>query len=153
MHRTVSVANDSAVPTTDTTPTTDTGLITRVDAMNTNSVHSSMRICMILLCAALLMFSACAAGPNESVKTTNASGEIDGFLDGIWHGFIAPVAFVVSLFTDRVNIYEVHNNGNWYDFGFMLGASITVFGGCGGSAASQRKRKRRCCEDKDESKD
>ena len=62
-------------------------------------------------------------------------------------------AFVVSLFTDRVNIYEVHNNGNWYDFGFMLGASITVFGGCGGSAASQRKRKRRCCEDKDESKD
>jgi hypothetical protein len=26
-----------------------------------------------------------------------------------------------------VNIYEVHNNGNWYNFGFVFGLSI-VFG-------------------------
>jgi hypothetical protein len=34
-----------------------------------------------------------------------------------------------------VNIYEVHNNGNWYDFGFVLGVSV-VFGS--GARASSR---------------
>ena len=40
---------------------------------------------------------------------------------------ILPVTFIVSLFTDTVSIYEVDNNGNWYDFGFMLG--IALFSG------------------------
>ncbi len=33
-----------------------------------------------------------------------------------------------SLFNEHVSIYEVHNDGNWYDFGFVLGAGI-LFGG------------------------
>jgi hypothetical protein len=49
-----------------------------------------------------------------------------GFLLGLWHGFIFPVAWVVSLFTDKVAIYAVPNNGGWYDFGYFLG--IVVFG-------------------------
>jgi len=43
-----------------------------------------------------------------------------GFLKGLLHGFIAPVAFIVGLFTD-VRIYEIPNIGRWYDLGFMLG--------------------------------
>jgi len=50
---------------------------------------------------------------------------------GLWHGVIAPVTFFVSLFTDHVNVYEVHNSGNWYDFGFVLGAGILLGGGAG----------------------
>lgn len=44
-----------------------------------------------------------------------------GFLGGLWHGIIAPITFIISLFDDGVSIYETHNNGRWYEFGFMLG--------------------------------
>ena len=49
-----------------------------------------------------------------------------GFWLGLWHGFIFPIAWVVSLFLDDVAIYAVPNNGGWYDFGYFLG--IVVFG-------------------------
>ena len=49
-----------------------------------------------------------------------------GFLEGLWHGFIFPVAWVLSLFMDNVAIYAVPNDGGWYDFGYFLG--IVVFG-------------------------
>jgi len=52
----------------------------------------------------------------------------------LWHGIIAPITFIISLFTDSVSMYEVHNTGGWYDFGFVLGVGI-LFGG-GGSASS-----------------
>jgi hypothetical protein len=45
---------------------------------------------------------------------------------------------VISLFTDTVSVYEVHNNGGWYDFGFILGVSAFFGGGGGGSARRRR---------------
>ncbi|MEZ5105260.1 MAG: hypothetical protein R2757_12240 [Draconibacterium sp.] len=53
-----------------------------------------------------------------------------GFWHGLWHGVIAPVSFVISLFSDKVAMYAVNNNGGWYDFQFVLGAGI-LFGGGG----------------------
>lgn len=53
-----------------------------------------------------------------------------GFIRGLWHGFIAPVSFIGSLFFDHIAMYAVNNNGGWYDFGFVLGAGI-LFGGSG----------------------
>jgi hypothetical protein len=47
---------------------------------------------------------------------------VAGFWAGAWHGLICPIAFVISFFDHKVSIYEVHNNGHWYDFGFILGA-------------------------------
>jgi hypothetical protein len=78
--------------------------------------------------AFVLLLAACTAGPNPAVDVAAESGELAGFWMGLWHGVIAPITFVVSLFTDNVNLYEVHNTGNWYDFGFVLGAGI-LFGG------------------------
>lgn len=46
---------------------------------------------------------------------------IPGFWKGFWHGLIAPVAFIVSLFNDHIRVYAAPNAGRWYDFGFMLG--------------------------------
>ncbi len=37
-------------------------------------------------------------------------------------------------------MYEVHNNGGWYDLGFLLGMVLTLGGGEGGSAASRSRR-------------
>jgi hypothetical protein len=86
----------------------------------------------LLLIGALLLLGACAAGPNELVDT---GPDPAGFWLGLWQGLISPITFIVSLFTSSVNIYEVQNNGNWYDFGFMLGVACALGSG-GGAGAS-----------------
>jgi hypothetical protein len=98
---------------------------------------NNLRFILILMLISL-MAAACTATPNELAKTPDEEGEIAGFWRGLWHGFISPFAFIVSLFSDNVSIYEVHNNGGWYNFGFMLGVSI-IFGGSGGGAARRRR--------------
>jgi hypothetical protein len=85
------------------------------------------------LLAVLLVLSACAAGVNPEIASAASDGEVAGFWLGLWHGIIVPVTFVISLFSDTVNIYEVHNSGNWYDFGFVLGAGTLLGGGGAGS--------------------
>lgn len=92
-------------------------------------------LCGLILAA--LVLSGCAASPNEMARTADQEGQIAGFWQGLWQGIISPFAFLVSLFSDKVGIYEVHNNGGWYNFGFMLGVSI-IFGGSGGGAARRR---------------
>lgn len=91
-----------------------------------------------ILVGLLLTLSACAAGPNVVENIPNEENEIAGFWQGLWHGIISPITFIISLFNDDVRIYEVHNNGGWYNLGFLLGASI-IFGGSGGGAARRRK--------------
>lgn len=78
---------------------------------------ASKRLLVIIgLAAGLLLLASCAAGANPQ-----AASDGFGFWWGLWHGIILPVTFIVSLFTDSVSIYEVDNNGNWYNFGFILG--------------------------------
>jgi hypothetical protein len=95
---------------------------------------------VLVVVLAVLMLSACAAGPNEMVDT---GPDPAGFWLGLWQGLISPVTFLISLFTPDVNIYEVQNNGNWYDFGFMLGVVMAFGGGTGGGTASARRYRRR----------
>ena len=70
----------------------------------------------------IVLLAACAATQQADAVAPTAPG----FWLGLWHGFIFPVAWVISLFTDKVAIYAVPNNGGWYDFGYFLG--IVVFG-------------------------
>ena len=86
-----------------------------------------------------VLFMSCTAGPNSTAGVANADGEVAGFLMGLWHGCIAFITFVISLFSDKVNVYEVHNNGGWYNFGFILGAMI-AFGGSGHGAGKKKKK-------------
>ena len=95
-----------------------------------------------LVAVMLLSITACAAGPNPQKNTVNEEEEVVGFWRGIWHGFITPFAFIISLFNDSVGIYETHNNGGWYNFGYILGLTV-IFGGSGGGGAAKRRRKRR----------
>jgi opacity protein-like surface antigen len=76
----------------------------------------------VLAFAAMLALAACAAPQAPDAVAPAAPG----FLLGLWHGFIFPVAWLVSLFTDKVAIYAVPNSGGWYDFGYFLG--LVVFG-------------------------
>ncbi len=96
---------------------------------------------VIAIGALALLLAACAAGANPEVGVESPDGDIAGFWLGLWHGIIAPVTFVISLFSDSIHFYEVHNNGNWYDFGFVIGAGILFGGGGGGGAYASRKRR------------
>ncbi|MCF4120392.1 hypothetical protein L1785_05315 [Antribacter sp. KLBMP9083] len=90
----------------------------------------------IVLAVCLLALAACAPGVNEAVDVPAPGGERPaGFWLGVWHGFIVLVTFVISLFTDSVSIYEVHNTGGWYDVGFLLGLGVSIGGGYGAGRA------------------
>ncbi len=92
-----------------------------------------------LALGALVLLAGCAAGSNDLAGTASTDGDVAGFWLGLWHGFIVIITFVISLFTDSVSVYEVHNNGGWYDFGFVLGLMISLGGGAGGGARSRRR--------------
>ena len=71
------------------------------------------------------------AGPDSQYQVPGAPPA--GFLAGLWHGVISPLTFLASLVSPGVRIYEINNNGRWYDFGFILGVSA-AFGGSGSRA-------------------
>ncbi len=81
-----------------------------------------MSRCALLASSGLLLLAGCAARQTAAA----VAPEAPGFLLGLWHGFIFPIAWIVSLFADTVAVYAVPNNGGWYDFGYFLG--IVVFG-------------------------
>lgn len=77
----------------------------------------------------VVLLSGCGS-PNELQAAHTA-----GFWNGLWDGLTAPFAFIGNLFGGDWNIYEVHNTGGWYNFGFLLGIGA-IFGG--GSAEASR---------------
>jgi hypothetical protein len=92
----------------------------------------------VLVLLLLHIMAGCAPGPHQSKGTANAHEVIAGFWLGLWQGFIAPFVFVVSLFKSNLSIYEVHNNGTWYNFGYLFG--LACFFGGGGKRAARRKQ-------------
>ena len=86
---------------------------------------------LLALAVPALLLSACAATQQAAVVEAAAPG----FWLGVWHGFIFPVAFLVSLFMPEVALYAVPNNGGWYDFGFFVGI---VFIGVGARSSKRR---------------
>ena len=69
-----------------------------------------------VLALALLALAACARQ-----DVTAVAPDAPGFLLGLWHGFIFPAAWVISLFMPDAAVYAVPNNGGWYDFGYFIG--------------------------------
>jgi hypothetical protein len=67
-----------------------------------------------------------APGPNPLENKPDTNGQTAGALIGIWHGFISPVTLILSFMNKDVQMYEVHNNGNAYNFGFFLGIVILM---------------------------
>lgn len=103
-------------------------------------IFSVFGICLILV----FILSSCVAGPNKLEKTPNEEGKVAGFWKGLWHGLISPITFIISIFSKTIRFYEVHNNGSWYNFGFVLGAGLFLSGGIFGKG--KRSKKKRCLE-------
>ena len=86
---------------------------------------------IVTLIALSLVLTACIAKQSSAAVSPNGPG----FLDGVLHGFIFPVAWIVSLFTDKIAVYAVPNNGGWYNFGYFIGV---VFLGVGARSSKRR---------------
>ena len=73
-------------------------------------------------------------GENPAINTESANGKVAGFGTGLWHGLVALITLFVSFFNPAIQMYEVHNDGAWYNFGFFLGAVFLsgFFGFLGG---------------------
>ena len=82
--------------------------------------HRSVTRGRVPLVLAAFTFAALAACAHQPPPV--GLGHVPGFLAGLGHGLVAPIAFVASIFTD-VRIYAFPNIGVWYDFGFLLGVS------------------------------
>lgn len=79
-----------------------------------------------------VVFTSCAdTQPHISNCLT---GHTYGFWGGLWHGLIAPLSWIGSLFSDDIAVWAVNNNGGWYTFGFVLGVGALT-----GSASSSKK--------------
>jgi hypothetical protein len=111
-----------------------------------------MRKIIVPLLMLLVLLTACAPGsdlevttpdstirlttpsPNPELNQPDEDGVVAGLIPGLWHGIIAPVMLVGSFFNPGMQIYEVHNNGVEYNFGYMIGVALVflilgVFGG------------------------
>ncbi len=78
---------------------------------------------VLLFLGLLIIVTSCAPG-NEKFDATAAN-----FWAGLWHGFISLFTFIISLFNDKVTIYELNNVGKLYNLGFILGVMIFYGGG------------------------
>jgi hypothetical protein len=101
-----------------------------------------MKKILISIVLLTLLFAACAPGSDLEVTTpestielrspganpqlnqTDEVGRISGFVQGLWHGIIAPVMVVGSFFNPAMQMYEVHNNGRDYNLGFLIGVAF-----------------------------
>ena len=86
--------------------------------------HMKKRMILIgLLMLVVLLVSGCVPGDGKADAENTA-----GFFWGIWHGWVAPISLIISLFNRNIRIYEIYNSGWWYDFGYYM-AVISGFGG------------------------
>lgn len=72
----------------------------------------------LILLVLVLLLTSCADRVSFAQAATM---EPVGFWHGLWHGIIAPLSFIGSLFFDDVSVYAIYNNGGWYNFGFLVG--------------------------------
>jgi hypothetical protein len=63
-------------------------------------------------------------GPNPQLNEPDDTGRLSGFVQGLWHGIIAPVSVVGAFFNPAMQMYEVHNNGRDYNLGFLIGVAF-----------------------------
>ncbi len=101
---------------------------------------SSKRLLLLVLAMlfVLLMATGCIPGDGKA-----DAGNPAGFFWGIWHGWVAPISLIISLFKHNIRLYEAFNTGWWYDLGFYL----AIVGGFGGLSFARKKSSHRRKDD------
>jgi len=92
----------------------------------------------LFLLILIVILTGCIPGDGKNTVEKPAN-----FLWGIWHGWLAPLSLIISIFDKNINIYEIWNTGFWYDFGFY----IAIISGFGSISLSRKKKRKRRDED------
>ena len=79
-------------------------------------------------------------GPNPQVDKSAENGRVAGLGTGLWHGLISVITLIISFFNPAIQMYEVHNSGELYNLGFLIGA-VLLFGILGFSGGRGRRRR------------
>lgn len=82
------------------------------------------KIIILSVISVLLLITLTGCIPGDGTYTVDKPA---GFFWGIWHGWVAPISLIWSLFNENIRVYEINNSGWWYDFGFYI-AIISGFG-------------------------
>ena len=87
------------------------------------------KIVVLFVVGFLLILTMTACGTPNPFKNVplEKTGKVYGFWNGLWDGATAIFAFIGNFFEDKYNIYQVHNNGGRYNFGYLIG--IGAFSG------------------------
>lgn len=83
----------------------------------------------VFVLVALLLLAGCSDSNLLANDAALCTRGLSGFWFGLWNGFTVCVSLVGSLFDPSIAIYDVCNNGGWYDFGFALGVGALSGGG------------------------
>ncbi len=61
---------------------------------------------------------------------------------GFWNGLTAWIVLIVHAFGgwSDLPLYDLARSGNWYDFGFLVGAGSPLLGTAGAGARSREPR-------------
>ena len=86
-----------------------------------------------LVGGAAMLLTGCLPGLREFTQDAPA-----GFLQGVWHGWCAPVSLVMQLLGMEVTMFAQHTTGFSYELGFYM-AVISGFG----SLSLMRRRKQK----------
>lgn len=90
-------------------------------------------ILTVIIISTLYVATGCIPGDG-----TYTNDDPAGLFWGIWHGWVAPISLIVSIFKEGIRIYEPINTGFWYDFGFYM----AIISGFGGLSLSRKKKKK-----------
>jgi len=88
----------------------------------------------LMIAGVLAVFTGCVPGDGANDIFNPA-----GFFYGIWHGWIAPVSLIMSIFNNQYSIYEINNTGLLYDLGYY----IAIISGFGGISLARTKSRRK----------
>jgi len=103
------------------------------------------RVMFIVMILGLFIVAGCTPGDQQYSAETPAN-----FWHGVWHGVIAWVMLIASLFSDEYKIYAQFNNGTWYNLGYLIGISIFAGGNKGARYMRKRGKKWECDSDTEE---
>jgi hypothetical protein len=80
---------------------------------------------LVLVAAAIYITVYHVGMPTRDI---NLSGAPANFWLGLWQGLIVFLSFIASWFDNNIVLYQVHNNGFWYNLGYLIALSVSVGG-------------------------
>jgi hypothetical protein len=69
------------------------------------------------------------------------SGAPANFWLGLWQGLNVFLSFIASWFDNNIVLYQVNNNGFWYNLGYLVALSVSVGGIARGSRTKGKVKK------------